>query len=144
MDKLKLHLPIYDITLEADKSAFTGDVAPRRVPAVREIRVIGGESFKGLQYFDLLFSIELDERMYNSIRIIGVNYNLPIVDILKKKFNDFKKTNPSYGTYSISNIGNSIDYLGTQELYLEDFFDYLKSDSRDLLISNILEDEKTK
>lgn len=151
MDKLKLHLPIYDITLECSDS-YPLDF---RYPSSRQIKVLGGESFKNLLNNKILsgdnlgkyhlFVLEVDERDYNTIRSIGLLRNMPIALKLIDKFNELKNSDVSYGNFQSPDVGvDSVGYYGSKPLYVEDFFDYLKSDSRDLLISNILEDEKTK
>lgn len=144
MDKL-LHLPIYDITLEGEYG---------KLPGCRQIKVYGGDSFKdisgnkkisGVKFLGkyLLFELEIDERNYNTIRAIGLLREIPIALTLIDKFNELKKSDISYGNYNSADIGSdSKGYSGSKPLYIEDFFNYLKIENRDLLISNILHETK--
>jgi|ERR1035437_6074002 hypothetical protein len=127
MDELKVHLG--DLTLIA------GQIPNNRIPIVRMIEVW---SKKSSTY---LFSFSIDERYFNTIEIIGYNTSQSKFAIdIKSRFNEFKKSNINYGNWD-NTEENKMRYQGSIPLYVEDFFEYLKIDNRDKLISNILENE---
>lgn len=90
--------------------------------------------------------IRIDERLYNTFSSIDETGRIerfisdPIVSFLRDKFRLLKKSNPNYGNFE--DDGDTLyGYLGSEPLYVEDFFNFLKSDNRDILISDILNNE---
>lgn len=126
---VKLYLSKFKITLISDER--------RDVPSLRTIRMSKSDKIIGY--------IKIDERLYNTFSSIdetGVERFIsdPIMNFLRNKFRHLKNSNPNYGNFEDG--GDKLyGYQGTEPLYVENFFDYLKAENRDILISNILTDE---
>lgn len=78
--------------------------------------------------------IIIDER-YN---VLEINSNKTIEKELKKLYNKLKSSNPSYGTNDTS---NEIEWDPTENIFIEDFIDYLKSLNREINIDKIIDEE---
>lgn len=78
--------------------------------------------------------IIIDER-YN---VLEINSNKKIEKELKKLYNKLKSNNPSYGTNDTS---NEIEWDPTENIFIEDFIDYLKSLNREINIDKIIDEE---
>lgn len=132
---MKIHLSKFNVSLLSDERSG--------VPSLREIRIISEEN-KVIGY------VKIDERMYNTLTIIdgngitgsGGTIENPntLINYIRDKFRYFKKSNPSYGDYE-DGFDKTYGYLGSIALYAEDFLTYLKSENRDILISDILNNE---
>jgi hypothetical protein len=121
MDNIKI--PSYNIYLNTDK--YDG------VPSVRPIRAFDVNDV-------LIFTIEVDERMYNTISFSKWHIdNYPSeINYLKENFDSFKKSQICYGTF-VDGVG----YEGTKPLLADDYLNYLKSEIRNESINKILENE---
>ena len=53
---------------------------------------------------------------------------------MKDDFLELKKTDVRYGNIG---SGSPYEYMGTEHIYLEDFFEYLKSKNRELTINQL-------
>lgn len=82
-------------------------------------------------------TIRLDER-YNKLHLpkkILTEKEQKIVEYLKKKYNNLKSTDISYGSTD-DLIG--FDYDPSKYIFVKDFFNYLKIENRESIIENIL------
>lgn len=132
MGKPNLHLSNFKLNLIADER--------KSVPSLRTIKV-----FSELDDKRVIAYFKIDERLYNTFTGIDesgiITYDNQVLNFIRKEFYLFKKSNPNYGDFEDG--GDKLyGYQGSDPLYVEDFFNYLKSKNRDLLISNILQDEK--
>lgn len=126
---VELHLNKYNVTLIADER--------KSLPSLRTIRIFKSDEIIGY--------IKIDERSYNTFASIDKNgserfISDPLVNYLRDKFRLLKKSNPNYGDFE-DGYDKLYGYLGSEPLYVEDFFSFLKSDNRDILISDILNNE---
>ncbi len=142
-NKLILHISINSINtkLETTLSSFTPPCVPRTIPALRIIKVYTDDFH--------LTNIEIDERFYNTYREIGLNKDNHISKYLMSKFNQFKLSNVNYGNYSIDDVrsngvrsGFGYRYQGSKALYVEEFFDFLRVENRDNILTNILDEKE--
>lgn len=126
---VKLHLSKFKVNLIADER--------KSVPSLRTIKI-----FSDKDDSRVLSYIKIDERMYNTIQILDeVGQSSfkgdPITDFIRAKFHTLKESNPSYGDFE-DGYDKMYGYQGSIPLYVEDFFNYLKTENRDTLISDIL------
>ncbi len=128
----KLYLPLYNLTLVTDHFHRNHYQSERKLTSCREIRL-----YNGIDISDETFihRFDIDERYYNTLHVVNRPSKCEQLDIIISKFNEFKRSNPGYGNYS---IGDDLTYEGSNPLYLEDFFDFLKTENRNLLLSSIL------
>ena len=140
-----LHLP-EGITLTiSEHTTFVS----RTLPSVREIVV--------RKYSEELAIAQIDERFFNTFKYFYPKsketglYEVPQIASqnwhhlkkIEEKFNEFKRSDPSYGNYRTETNWviqeTNPTYEGTIPLYTEDFFGYLKSENRNNIITNLLE-----
>lgn len=126
MNSYKLHIHNQNIELLYDDPYDIG----RRITEVREVRVITPDDVF-IMMFDERFN-ELDF-VYNDKPNDPFSYVNKSSEYLKQKFKELKSTDFRYKS------GDG--YEGSKTLYLEDFINYLKSESRETIINKILENE---
>jgi len=117
-NNISIYLPFYDIQLISNKTDL---------PSKKLIHVFSKDECIGTLVLDERDSTILDGRHYND----KVN---PINSEISEKFKEFKSSNINYG-----NIGNNdeFEYEGTENLTVEVFFDYLRSENREEIIKSI-------
>jgi len=129
----KLYLSLYNLTLVTDYLHINYYQSDRKLTSCREVRLYNGLDVSNDTF---IHSLEIDERYYNTLHVVNRRPSkCEQLDIIISKFNEFKKSNPGYGNYS---IGDNSTYEGSKPLYLEDFFDFLKTENRNLILSSIL------
>lgn len=115
-----IHLPYYGVELRTERPVFMGDT-----PAIkRSVQVYHNRLNL------IMFVFEFDERD-NTFKSKSTS---SISEKLQNDFNELKKTNIKYGNIG---SGNEYEYEAIEHIYLEDFFDYLKSKNRELTINKL-------
>lgn len=88
----------------------------------------------------LLFTLEIDERYYNemiSYDVVSEDLTInTLFNFIKSKFIQFKNSDVRYGNYHKGD-----GYQGSIPLCAIDFLNYIKTENRDIIISDILKDE---
>lgn len=115
---INLYLPFYGIELR------TSDFDPH-INAKRLVEVY----HKGLKL--KMFDFQLDERD----NTINIKHTTDLANKLKGKFNEFKNSNINYGNIG---SGSEYEYDGTENISLNDFFEYLKSENRESIINQLI------
>ena len=127
-----LHLPFYEIELRPDpiSSYNVIDTESNKVPGNKRV-IVHHTKLK-----ITLFDFEIDER-FNTFKSSGISS--PISRELESKFYELKKSNPSYGNITGKTQGGDVyQYEGTEHLFVETFFDYLKSVNREQIINKVI------
>jgi hypothetical protein len=115
-----IHLPYYGVELRTERPVFMSDT-----PAIkRSVQVYHNRLNL------IMFDFEFDERD-NTFKSKSTS---SISEKLQNDFNELKKTNIKYGNIG---SGNEYEYEAIEHIYLEDFFDYLKSKNRELTINQL-------
>jgi hypothetical protein len=115
---VKLHLPFYGIELRTERPLFYTD-ATKRIVSVYHHKL-------KLKMFDF----DIDERD----NTFTTKSKSSISKKLQNDFLELKKTDVRYGNVG---CGSLYEYMGTEHIYLEDFFDYLKSKNRESTINKL-------
>ena len=130
-DDISIYLPFYGIYLVSDKTDL---------PSVKLIHIYKTKIGHGNE----IGTIELDERRSTVTNAYSkfLNYEVretpdpeSLTEVFINKYQKLKKSNINYG-----NIGSSDEYKyeGTENLTIEIFFDYLKSENREQIINHII------
>jgi len=120
----KIYIPQLNIHLESN-------LTDSKIPSGSCIINITNENIENL-------IVLLDER-FNTISYQKKMLNdeeSKILDFIKKKFNELKSSNFEYGTMGVSD--SEFEYEPTKNIYVKDFFNYLKVEKRENIIENIL------
>jgi hypothetical protein len=115
---INLYLPFYGIELRTSE-------LEHQINAKRFVEVY----HKGLKL--KMFDFQLDERD----NTINIKSNTELSKKLEDKFNEFKNSNINYGNIG---SGSEYEYNGTENILLNDFFEYLKSENRESIINQLI------
>lgn len=113
----KIWLPYYEVELISKKSSL---------PSKKSIQFINKEKYN-------IGTLILDER--SSTMRSGGGFDHPTVLKIHQKFLELKKSNVNYGNIG---SGDEYEYEGSENLTIEIFFDYLKSENREQIINHII------
>jgi hypothetical protein len=97
-----------------------------KIPDINKISVY-------IEKYNHTFFITIDER-YNILRINTVVIKKEL-EIIKVLYDKLKSSNPSYGTI---NTNNDIEWDPTENIFVEDFFNYLKISNRNQNIDKVI------
>jgi hypothetical protein len=120
----KIYIPQLNVELESN-------LTDSKIPSGSCIINITNENIENL-------IVLLDER-FNTIsyqKKILSDEESKILDFIKKKFNELKSSDFEYGTMGVSD--SEFEYEPTKNIYVKDFFNYLKVEKRENIIENIL------
>ena len=124
MMTFKIYIPQLNVELESN-------LTDSKIPSGSCIINITNENIENL-------IVLLDER-FNTIsyqKKILSDEESKILDFIKKKFNELKSSDFEYGTMGVSD--SEFEYEPTKNIYVKDFFNYLKVEKRENIIENIL------
>lgn len=120
----KIYIPQLNIHLESN-------LTDSKIPSGSCIINITNENIENL-------IVLLDER-FNTIsyqKKMLSDEESKILGFIKKKFNELKSSDFEYGTMDVSD--SEFEYEPTKNIYVKDFFNYLKVEKRENIIENIL------
>lgn len=123
---INLYLPFYGIELKCDNSDHI-EVLGKRFVSVHHKRTGLDKVVSGSK----MFTFYLDERD----NTIDIHTSTEMSKKLEDKFNEFKKSNINYGNIG---SGSEYEYNGTENILLNDFFEYLKSENRESIINQLI------
>lgn len=120
----KIYIPQLNIHLESDLTDYKMPSGSCIIKITNEniepLIVILDERFNTISYQKKMLSYEASK----------------ILCFIKKKFNELKSSDFEYGTMDVS--GSEFEYAPTKNIYVKDFFNYLKVEKRENIIENIL------
>lgn len=120
----KIYIPQLNVQLESN-------LTDSKMPSGSCIVNITNENIENL-------IVLLDER-FNTISYqtkMLSDEESKILDFIEKKYNELKSSDFEYGTMGVSD--GSFEYEPTKNIYVKDFFNYLKVEKRENIIENIL------
>jgi len=128
--KYNIHIPYLDVVLETSFNKDRKQLNNLRLPCNVSIFA---------SYEDgTVIEFSLDER-YNLLSALHIgdedseNYKRSMEII--SRFNDLKNSNFKYGTMGIDEY---YEYEPSVNIFIEDFFDYLKKEKRDIIINKMI------
>lgn len=137
MTTYNLNIPHLNINLESSKPADL------YIPGTIRILINGKNHEKKVDQYNLLIYLDERDNTLNFKKFRDEDYTkeeIEICDYLKESFNKLKSSNVAYGNIGKQVVDDreSIIYEPTQNIFVSDFFKFLKVEKRNQIINSVI------